>query len=203
MKQRHTFLLLLAIMTLALSCEQKDSVDNNMPLILRSMPVQNLQTNDVKKMIKEKGFYHRDWNPNGKGVPYQYEKKKIGGNDVVIDYSTGLIWQHSGSEKLSLEEAYNYIAQLNQRKFAGFSDWRLPTLEEAMTLMQRKTTRGIYHMALVFDKNPAEIWTADKKDIMHAWVVTYYLGKCGWLSIYGYDGEYGTGPGVRAVRTIY
>ncbi|MCB9501891.1 MAG: DUF1566 domain-containing protein [Deferribacteres bacterium] len=34
------------------------------------------------------------------------------------------------------EKAVVYIDSLNKANFAGYSDWRLPTLEEAMTLME-------------------------------------------------------------------
>jgi len=37
---------------------------------------------------------------------------------------------------MTYEKVQAYIAQLNRANFGGYSDWRLPTLEEAMCLME-------------------------------------------------------------------
>ena len=37
---------------------------------------------------------------------------------------------------MNYEKVQEYMTDLNRRKVGGFDDWRLPTLEEAMTLMQ-------------------------------------------------------------------
>ena len=56
-------------------------------------------------------------------------------NGTLIDKLTGLIWEKEPSEeKFTWENAYNRIAELNRKRFAGFSDWRLPNINELNSL---------------------------------------------------------------------
>jgi serine/threonine-protein kinase len=83
---------------------------------------------------------------------------------VVVDDATGLMWQRGGPSdgRLTFEEAEEYIAQLNAERWGGFDDWRLPTLEEAMSLMLPKDqlpADGLY-LDPVFERDsPSRIWT--------------------------------------------
>ena len=49
--------------------------------------------------------------------------------------TSGLIWQLDGEQRLTYGEIEEYVANLNQSRFAGQGDWRLPTIEEAMSVM--------------------------------------------------------------------
>ena len=114
---------------------------------------------------------------------------------VIYDKATGLTWQQSGSEKyMSYDETSNYIRKLNQEGFAGYKDWRLPTLEDAITLLKpEKTDNGLYIDPL-FEKKQAWIWTSDLYGASRAWVVNFPHGYCSTTSGF-YDGN-----AVRAVR---
>jgi len=58
------------------------------------------------------------------------DSKKTG-NDTVIDRYTGLIWQQDGSAAMTTwYEAITLVSLWNGRQFGGYSDWRIPTLEE-------------------------------------------------------------------------
>ncbi|MCK6620702.1 MAG: DUF1566 domain-containing protein [Calditrichia bacterium] len=86
------------------------------------------------------------------------------------------------------------MKELNRQGFAGYSDWRLPTLEEAISLMEREEKNGLYIDPL-FDSRQWRIWTADKESASRAWVVLFDLGYCNRRDLYhGYD------VFVRAVR---
>ena len=37
-------------------------------------------------------------------------------------------------KELSWDEAHDYAKEMNEKKFAGHSDWRLPTIHEASSL---------------------------------------------------------------------
>lgn len=89
-------------------------------------------------------------------------------------------------------DAQEYIKELNRQEFAGYSDWRLPTLEEAMSLMEREKKNGLY-IDPVFERKQEWIWTADKESASRAWVVSFDYGRCTRNAL-GYSDV------VRAVR---
>jgi hypothetical protein len=80
---------------------------------------------------------------------------------VVVDYCTGLMW-HSPQLAARQSELETYLRQLNAFEHGGFSDWRLPTIDEALGA------------PLLIDRGPSPtdwdgsagaknvLWTADK-----------------------------------------
>jgi hypothetical protein len=162
----------------------------------RSRPRAILREDEVKEMLQMNDFYDIDWHSTGKGVKHKYEPKTINGDKVVIDHTTGLMWQQSGSEKyIKYDNAKAYIKELNDKKFAGFSDWRLPTLEEATSLMEAEMGKetGLYINSL-FDSKQHYIWTADLNSASAAWLVFFSFGDCNFT-------DFGFLYYVRAVRS--
>lgn len=148
-------------------------------IALRSQPVEDLPEASVVTMLQERDFFDIERNWMGKGIQHHYEVLERNAEELVIDHATGLMWQQGGSGNYRFfEEAQKYLAQLNREKFAGYSDWRLPTLEEAMSLMEpKKNEHGLY-IDPVFDKNQRWIWTADREASGGAWVVDFNVGYC-------------------------
>ena len=162
---------------------------------LRKTP-RTLSDEDVNVMLAEKGFYDNIKNKPGKGIKHAYELQATG--KVVYDGKTELYWQQAGSEPwITFDDAQNYVKKLNEDKFAGFDNWRLPTLEEAMSLVEKERKYrpgyGIY-IDGIFDKT-LSIWTSDKgaSNASTAWVVVFIIGTCTNIQL-GYGGF------VRAVR---
>jgi hypothetical protein len=57
---------------------------------------------------------------------------------TVIDHATGLMWERSGSIAwLTYSQAEAYVRELNLKRFAGYNDWRLPTTDELLSLLQQ------------------------------------------------------------------
>jgi uncharacterized protein DUF1566 len=89
------------------------------------------------------------------------------------------------------DEVEAMIVDLNRSAFATFDDWRLPTLEEAMSLMEPEPIGPTgFHMDPIF-KPLAWIWTADRfvtrDGSVGAWIVFYNNGLS--MSVYLHGGS--------------
>jgi hypothetical protein len=153
--------------------------------LFRAQPLDGLSVDAVKKMLQEKKFFDSHYNKQGKGFSHQYEKVEHEGQPLVIDHAAGLTWQQSGSpDTMTYVDAEKYMRDLNAKKFAGYNDWRLPTLEEAMSLIEPTKKNGDLYIDPVFDRTQRWIWTADKADSAGvAWVASFYHGYCGHLRV--------------------
>ena len=132
----------------------------------------------VSDILEKYGFYDKYGNPKGKGFVNQYKLQANG--KVVYDEASGLLWQQNGSsDYITYAQAEKYIQKLNREKFAGYSNWRLPTLEEAMSLMEPKELNGDLYIDPIFNKTQRWIWTCDKyAGSPRQWVVNFNNGKC-------------------------
>ena len=108
----------------------------------------------------------------------RFAVKTLHRDEVVIDRTTGLMWQQSdSSQQMVYSLAMEWINNLNKRGFAGFNDWRLPTLEEAMTLMESSpNTDGLYIDPIFNSKQRLWMWTSDRRDADSAWYVNFNYG---------------------------
>ncbi len=93
-------------------------------------------------------------------------------------------------------EAKGWIKKLNKRGYAGYRDWRLPTVDEAVSLLEPSRTNGDLYIDPVFSKKQGRIWTGDKFDGSEAaWSVYFIYGSVSrsyvYYSIY-----------VRPVRSV-
>jgi hypothetical protein len=150
----------------------------------------------AESMTVAKGFFDATWNVDGRGSKHKYEVKAHNGSKVVADHAAGLMWQQSGSDTMiTIGRARRFVQQLNQNRFAGFDDWRLPTLEEAMTLLEPKKNPQQLHINPLFDPKQKWIWTADQHGPELIWVVLFDFGS-------GYEYNNDVSNYVRAVRNI-
>ena len=160
----------------------------------RSKP-KELPTDTVKSMLKDKGFFDAYRNKSATGFTNNYEVKHNG--EVVFDSASGLMWQQSGSDEyMTYENAKAYVAQLH---YAGYSDWRLPTLEEAMSLMEPMKNSDDLYIDSLFDSKQKWIWTSDQYGASSAWVAGFSYGGCNFSDFYYYVND-PTYFYVRAVR---
>lgn len=135
-----------------------------------------LTTNDVESIIKRYGFYDKNYNTTGY-FKNDFEKKDVNGNPVIIDFKTGLMWHPEGSEtEVEQKRIPRWLKELNGKQYAGYSDWRLPTLEEAASLLKGdKNNKGLYIDPL-FSGKQKRIWTGDKFEANNLWVLRFYTG---------------------------
>lgn len=142
-----------------------------------------------KKVWRPYGYMQNDFRDNGDGT--------------ISDLATGLMWQKSGSlEYMSYKDALVYIKKLNGnkllfigKKFAGYEDWRLPTVDELKSLFMRKPMNDELYIDPLFDKTQKWCWTSDNRSSGGAWGVDFLNAHICWCILSG--SFY-----VRAVRAI-
>lgn len=64
-------------------------------------------------------------------------------NGTLRDTKTGLMWMSNDYWQMEQKwvnwyTANEYAQKMNNKKFAGYGDWRLPTVEEASSLYERR-----------------------------------------------------------------
>jgi serine/threonine protein kinase len=112
---------------------------------------------------------------------YLTPKLKVDGQYRIVDGDHGLIWQQGGSPyPLDWQTAHQAIAALNQSRFAGRHDWRLPTMAELLTLVLPPAQGRRICQAPLFNPRQKWLWSADTKSFQAAWLVNLELGYAGW-----------------------
>jgi len=111
-------------------------------------------------------------------ITKRFVVKTLHYKQVVIDRTTGLMWQQTtSSRKMVYRLAMQWINHLNECNFAGHNDWRLPTLEEAMTLVEQIPNSDGLYIDPVFDpKKRLWMWTSDRDGAHSAWYVNFNYG---------------------------
>jgi hypothetical protein len=112
--------------------------------LIRNNPV-TVSDDDFKKVFRLR--------ENCRPVEYVKNDYKDNQDGTVTDQATGLMWQKSGSDMyITYKKAEDYIEQLNRTRFAGCKDWRLPTADELISLLEpEKQSNGLY-INPVFDE---------------------------------------------------
>ncbi len=135
-----------------------------------------LSPGEVETMIQRYGFYDGNYNPVGR-FKNDFENKTINDNPVIIDHKTGLMWHPGGSSgEVEQKKIPRWLKDLNSKQYAGYSDWRLPTVEEGASLLRGgKNNNGLYTDPL-FSGDQKRIWTGDSFEGNNLWVVRFYTG---------------------------
>ena len=149
--------------------------------ILQSVS-ESISLDDVKNFIKKHDFFDSNLNRKGSGFSNKFESLVHNRDEIIRDNATGLIWQKSGSlSRMNYSNAVDWIESLNRKKYAGKNDWRLPTLEEAMSLIEPVKTKNLY-IDSIFDNRQTDIWTSSfltgLKKKYQTWVVDLSNGSC-------------------------
>jgi uncharacterized caspase-like protein len=178
---------------------------------LRAEPQERLTGDYIKYMVKRYDFFENNWNISG-----SFDNDLVdNGDGTVTDRVTALMWQKDGSSSsIKRRRAFAYVKKLNKDQFAGYSDWRLPTVDELASLLSKNKTNGI-HIDVLFGTKQKVCWSSDvapdslvaTRPIPLVWVVSFKKGKIRTVSLtseaYSSDlvksAEYNY---VRAVRSI-
>ncbi len=109
------------------------------------------------------------------------------GEHAIYDSVSSLTWTAKDSrlalnKDLSWDEANAWAKELNEEKHGGHSDWRLPTVEEALSLfdlekLNKDFKGGDIHLDATFPPGSAPCtWTASERG-REAQIV-FYLNGC-------------------------
>ena len=120
------------------------------------------------------------------------DRFKDNGDGTVTDSGTGLMWKQDDSyldlkKFLSFTQAKKYLKKINEDAFAGYSDWRMPSKQEAHSLFHQEKDKVIedkYEMALYIDPvfTPGcgfDTWTSQTRGRITAYVYSFGSGSGG------------------------
>lgn len=199
------------ISALTVSALPKEGQTNSNPIITLRVTPEKVSKRELRRTIEKHDFFENLINWQG-----SYKNSFVEINDeVVIDNSTGLMWQKNGTSKpIELRRAAYYIKDLNEQNFNGYSDWRLPTLAELASLLKSEKVEGLYIDA-VFDRRQKRLWSSDitqetnSSVVLTNFILHIELGEFVKAVYPNDDGVYWDGSNyyaenyVRAVRSSY
>jgi len=115
------------------------------------------------------------------------------GNETISDSRTNLMWKKTDSFAefgygINWFEANDYIEDLNEKKFAGFDDWRLAGFDEAQSLFafavsNRDKDGAEIHIDPLFEPGGGHsTWTYEEKPDyqQYAMLYSYVTGNEKW-----------------------
>lgn len=110
---------------------------------------------------------------NIKNKPLERDDTK----EVVIDPNTKLMWQDNASVKTTKKDWQGALKYCKNLKFAGFSGWRLPSIDELLSI----TDDTKYNPAIkngFLNVTADGYWSSspDVSDSSLAWNVYFYFG---------------------------
>ena len=111
-----------------------------------------------------------------KYVPNNYKDNL---NGTITDLATGLMWRQAGSDWLAYRKSRQYVQELNREHFAGYKDWRLPTIDELTSLLELEKQSNDHYIDPIFDSKQWWCWNSDtvKGSSGLAWDVNFYNGS--------------------------
>ncbi len=144
-----------------------------------------LGDHEVDSLVKQGNFYDSELNRDGSFSNYFVD---TGDNLTVIDKASNLMWMRRGCDINSIRTMARWIDELNQDNFGGHNDWRLPTIEEGMTLLENdKNSRGLY-LHHCFSSGQPFIFTADRRRPGGHWLIDFTQSRVFWGSAFNPGG---------------
>jgi len=105
----------------------------------------DLTDRDVWRVVFDKDFFSLERNPNGKPLGKGNEWDLVWNGTLAHDRATELTWTRSPVTQCNLMQAFGVPAALKKQVPLLSVPLRLPTLEEAMSLMTPEVDKDGYH----------------------------------------------------------
>jgi len=134
---------------------------------------------DVPGIIKKHNFYEGKRNPQG-----HFANNLVDNNDglTVTDLATGIMWQRGGIDITSVRTMNRRVNEVNQQGLAGYKDWRIPSMEEALSLLEPQVNNKGQHLHPCFSKAQPFIFVAGRHLPGGYWFTDFLQGTVFWAS---------------------
>ena len=170
--------------------------DNPVPDIAKTelvLTTRKVVDGEIEQLAQKHNFFDTRYNPTGQFDNYLVDN---GDQRTVTDLRTGIMWQRQGCDITSIRHLREFIGKCNDENFAGFNNWRQPTLEEAWSLMEPQLNNKGLYLHPCFSKRQPFIFVANQRDPGGYWFADFKQGTVFWAS--------GTIPGAfgRLCRTV-
>jgi serine/threonine-protein kinase len=155
-----------------LQTESADRVMNDAPQRARWQPVR-VMLKDIGELL--------DLDPLLRPRRYRAQEFEVVSRLVAFEKRSGLYWQRQGSGfTLDWQQAKDYVESLNASGWQGRSSWRLPTIEELLTILSPPLHDAQCSTWPLFDATIHWLWSSDPCNKKQAWmvdVVESYFGR--------------------------
>ena len=92
--------------------------------------------------------------------------------DLVYDRTTDLTWQKQGSRyPITWQQSLLYIEALSKKQFGGLKKWRLPTLDELLSLLPITPDAQLF-----VSTEKKWIWSCDLHGKNESWFINFDMG---------------------------
>lgn len=153
----------------------------SVPMLLRSNPRTDFDDSAANQMIVQKNFFDSSRNTDGR--PAAATLNTLLNGALVEDRATGRIWTRSCGAALPYlgkTHARMVVWQANSERLGNAEDWRLPTLEEAMSLMTREeNAKGLFISPYFSDDGyvlTCDTYASEGGSMV--WIACYAHGDC-------------------------
>lgn len=139
-----------------------------------------LTDEQIRPVVKSGNFFDADINPEGRFTNHFID---TGDGLTAIDTRTGLMWQRGGSQDIiTNRQAAAYCRKMNEERFAGHGDWRLPSLTEGLSLLEPQKNRWGLHLHPCFADSQPFIFLAHHRKPGGQWYLDFNAGTVFWAS---------------------
>jgi hypothetical protein len=134
---------------------------------------------DVVALVLQYDFPDQDRNPQGR---FAHGLVDNGDGLTVSDRVTGLMWQRGGTDIMSHRSMRREVDRMNAERFAGHDDWRLPSMAEALSLLEREKSPTDQYLHPCFSREQPFVFVAATRSPGGYWFVDFKQGRAYWSS---------------------